>query len=439
MNVKVEKMSDSDSDSFVHFGQQTASINSDAPGREEVESGAITTRRDDNRAPLLRRSAAAREKLSKWSVLRHFVIPIEAVSFFFVFTMSFSTQVTQAYLFQRIFSDYDVDTNVTANGSVQHDCLDEELIINQTGHYAFIKGLNKISNYNMGNSLLYLIPSLVLTVVLGPISDILGRKPFIFLVQVGQVLGVVVALVTVHYRLHVSIFFLGSLVSGVLGGLGAMLSLSFSYVTDITPQSWLTIRMGSLEASFYLGFVASASLANALISKTGCDFAVPMWIVLSTSIVGLIVCVVLPEESRNKDPNKSSLSRRDPRYTDEHCSRVLIRGFKLLFWKSDLSKDLWNVWLLIAVLAIAFFNIVGITQMVLYFLINKPLQWNFAAIDIFHAVTSTSHISIIVVILPLLVLYNVPDVVISFAGSIVACGMCIFIALLSQPWEMFLG
>ena len=434
-------MSDSDSDSFVHFGQQRLSINSDAPGKEEVESSAITTRRVDSRTALLRRPAAAaaftaaRKKLSKWSVLRHFVIPIEAVSFFFVFTMSFSTQVNQAYLFQRIFGDYDVDTNVTSNNG---SCLDEELIKNQIGHDAYVKGLNKINDYNMGNSLLYLIPSLVLTVILGPISDILGRKPFIFLVQVGQVLGVVVALVTVHYRLDVSIFFLGSLVPGVLGGLGAMLSLSFSYVTDITPQLWLTIRMGSLEASFYLGFVASASLANALISKTGCNFAVPMWIVLSTSIVGLIVCVVLPE-SRNEIPNKSSLSRRDPRYTDERCSRVLIRGFKLLFWKSDLSKDLWNVWLLIAVLAIAFFNIIGITQMVQYFLLHKPLHWNFATIDIFHAVTSTSHISIIVVILPLLVLYNVPDVVISFAGSIIACGMCIFIALLNQPWEMFLG
>ena len=369
---------------------------------------------------------------SVWVKIRYFIIPIEVLSFFFVFSMSFSILTTQQYLFQKIFTSEDI--NATFNGSNDsiNGCNTEEAIINQTGLDAFIYGQKKVNKYNMVASLLYILPSIIMTILVGPLSDHFGRKLFIFLVMISQTFTPIFGLIIVHYNLNIAFVFLYYLVSGLFGGFGAIISLNFSYITDITPKRWLTIRMGTLEASFYLAIAASAAVANGIIDKVECNFIVPMWILLSTCIAGIIYCIILPESLTNKvRMSNMSDSRRG--------FIALVRGFKLLFWKSYLLKHLLEIWLMIAVMVIGFFNITGIAQIVLYFLHNEPLEWSYTIIGVFQATSSIAHLSILVVILPVLVIFNFPDITVSLLGSLIACGMCVFIALLSQPWEMFLG
>ncbi len=369
-----------------------------------------------------------------WINARYYIIPIEVLSFFFIFSMNFNILTTQKYLFQQVFSNdindtYNVDSNTSING-----CLTEETIINQTGLDVFIHGQKIVNNYNMGAALFYVLPSIVMTILVGPLSDYFGRKLFIFLVMITQLFTPIFGLIIVYCNLKFAFVYINCLVSSLSGGFGAILTLNFSYIADITPKRWLTIRMGTLEASFYLAIAASAAVADTVIDQvTECDFRTPMWIIFSACIAGSLYCIILPESLHNEVKTVDASS------DIGKGLGVIVRGFKLLFWKSYLSKNLLEIWLMIAVMVIGFFNVTGIAQIVLYFLHNRPLEWSYTIISVFQATTSIAHLSVLVIVLPVLVIFKFSDITIGFIGSIIACGMCVFIALLTQTWEMFLG
>ena len=371
--------------------------------------------------------------LKRFAKIHYFLVPIELITFFYIFAMNFSTQITQQYFFQKVFaaalSEENCSSTYYCNVSLPGFCLKEGKIINETGVHVFIDGQKRVNEYSMGSTLIYVLPSLLMTILTGPLSDRFGRKPFLLFAVIGQVVSTIITLFITYYDLNVFIFYVASFFAGMLGGFGSMLSLSFSYVTDITPKAWLTIRMGLLEASIFLAVAASSGVVGLVVDNVKCDFRVPMWVLFSTSVAGLLFCIFMSEslsvETRASNSNKGF--------------KVLVRGFKLLFWKSYLTKHLWEIWLIVIVMVVGFFTSAGTALILQYFLHNKPLEWNYTTIGFYQATSSASHLLILIVVLPFLVVVKVPEIAISFAGSVLACGSYVFIALLSKDWEMFLG
>ena len=379
------------------------------------------------------------EKSSTWSIswkhLKLFIFPVEIVSFLFLFGMYFEMQLYQQYYFQRIFRTI-IKDNVTnmseLNISIDHICLNQSLIENLTSSESFIKGQKMVNDFSMITVIIFLLPSIVVSLFAGPLSDRYGRKPVIASVFIGQLIAAVCIVLIVYLELNMLYFFIGAFAMGISGGVGVMMGATFSYITDVTPEKWLTIRMGIVEASIFVSTATSSAAADKWIQLTNCTFRPQVWVVIAAVVLGLIYTIIIPEslskESRVKNMSKSKKGLKS-----------LAIGVKIFFWKSYLGINVWKLWIVLIVMVLIMINQNGITEIIAYFLHNKPLEWDYGLIGTYIALSSVSHLVALIFLLPILVLIKLPDSVIILIGVCVSCGMYVFAALLTESWEMFVG
>ena len=368
--------------------------------------------------------------MEQWRKISFFIFPIEIVVFLFMFGVYFQMQVFQQFYFQRIFREMIIDW--TNDSQLNHSCLYQDLIVNLTSAESFVEGQKKVNLFSMLTTVIYLVPSILVSPLIGSLSDQLGRKLSIQFIFVGQIISAVVGTVVVYLDLNMLFLLIGSFATGICGGFGIMLGSSFSYITDITSKKWLTIRMGLLEASIFVATAVSSASSDSWIQKTDCIFKPQVWVVLATVTTGFLYALVLPE-SLGKDLQIKSIF-------EFKCGLGrLTRGFKLFFWPSYIGSNLWKLWIAVVVMDLAMINETGITEISSYFLHNKPLQWTYDQIGGYLALTSVSHLLALVIILPIFVLLKFPDSLISLIGVIVSCCMSVYTALLVKTWEMYTG
>ena len=368
-----------------------------------------------------------------WKTVRLFIFPVEVVNFLFMFGVYFQMQLYQQYYFQRIFRTIIEDDNVTElNISMDHICLYQSLIENLTSSQSFVKGQRMVNDFGMITVIIYLLPSIVVSVFAGPLSDRYGRKPVMISVFIGQLIAGVSGIVIVYLELNMYYFVIGAFTTGISGGFGVILGAAFAYISDVTPKKWLTIRMGIVEASIFVATATSSAAADKWIQQTNCTFRPQVWVVLLVVLMGLIYTIIIPEslskESRVKNMSKSKKG-----------FKSLATGVKIFFWKSYLGINMWKLWIVLIVMVLIMINQTGLTEIINYFLHNKPLEWEYGTIGIYMAVTSISHLVALIFLLPILVLIKLPDSVIILIGVCVSCGMYVFVALLTESWEMFVG
>ena len=365
-----------------------------------------------------------------WKHLKLFIFPVEIVSFLFLFGMYFEMQLYQQYYFQRIFRTI-IKDNVT-NMSIDDICLNQSLIENITSSESFVKGQKMVNDFSMITVIIFLLPSIVVSLFAGPLSDRYGRKPLFASVFIGQLIAAVCIVLIVYLELNMLYFFIGAFAMGISGGFGVMMGATFSYISDVTPKKWLTIRMGIVEASIFVSTATSSAAAYKWIQLTNCTFKPQVWVVVAAVVLGLIYTIIIPEslskESRVKNMSKSKKGLKS-----------LAIGVKIFFWKSYLGINVWKLWIVLIVMVLIMINQNGITEIIAYILHNKPLEWDYELIGTYIALSSVSHLVALIFLLPILVLIKLPDSVITLIGVCVSCGMYVFAALFTKSWEMFLG
>lgn len=375
--------------------------------------------------------------LGRWLHLRLF--PVELCSFLFLFVVYFQMQVYQQYYFQRVMkqsiSDYYSNMSDELNISLALDdvCLNQDQIVNLTNNETFVNGQKKVNIISMITTLVSLVPSIVTSLLVAPLSDRFGRKPILVLVFIGQTIGAAIGVLIVELKLSMYVFLVSAFSTGICGGFGVIMATVFAYITDVTPKRWLTIRMGILEASIFVGTATSSAASDKWIEKMNCDFRPMVWFILVIVALGFLYSIVIPEsltkEVKIKNKGKSG-----------HKIKSMIRGAKILCCPSYIGfSKLWKFWVAIFIMILAMINETGLTEISSYFLHNKPLEWTYSTIGNYLAVSSVSHMLALLGLLPILVLLKIPDAIIILIGVLFACGMCIFIALLTKSWEMFLG
>ncbi len=378
--------------------------------------------------------AHSSSRASWWRIYSFFFFPVEWVTFLFLFGVYFQMQIYQQYYFQRVFEGIISNwTNVSQlNYSIDNMCLNQDKIVNLTSPESFVKGQKEINNFSMMTTIAYLLPSILVSPLIGTLSDQIGRKPAMVFVFIGQLISAVLGPFIVYFKLSMFYFFIGSVATGLCGGFGIVMSSSFAYVTDITPREWLTVRMAFLEASIFVATAISSASADTWIQKTNCTFKPQVWVVIATTLLGIVFSLMIPESL----PKKQQIKR-----ISEFKSGFnrLCHGFKLFFCPSYIGINLWKVWIIVLITVLGMINETGSSEISSYFLHNKPLQWNYSEIGLYLAVSSVSHLLALVVILPILVLLKFSDSLICLIGVLVSCGMCIFIALLDTTVEMFIG
>eukprot|EP00051_Salpingoeca_urceolata_P000938 m.37383 g.37383 ORF g.37383 m.37383 type:complete len:451 (+) comp11103_c0_seq3:146-1498(+) len=125
------------------------------------------------------------------------------------------------------------------------------------------------SHWSMYIQISEAIPSILVTTILGAVSDKYGRKPIILLALVGQAAETIGLLLVAKFHMHVKFLCAFHVVYGLCGGFAAGLMAYFSSVADLCTKQTLTRRVSFMEAAILFGGLVGTLFGGHIAEKYG--------------------------------------------------------------------------------------------------------------------------------------------------------------------------
>ncbi len=354
-------------------------------------------------------------------------VSVEPVLFLYIFaTYAYFTLINQ-YLIDQYAKELAVPTaDEEFNSSLDFTgCLLVEDFDSYTGlNNTFQIVQEKSTTLVIYTIIVNRIMAIVSSIFLGHFSDSFGRKPVFFIVSIGSILQGICGLLVVYAGATFHLLILGAAFAGICGDLSAMLSTSFTYLSDISSTKWRTARLGIAESTIAIGVIASSSTTGIWFNKLGCDFGPPAILYVSC-FLGIVVyaLIFLPESLKKGERRHKSL-------------RECLRGFQILFGKVGTYKSsIWNIWFALIPIVTTTVAIISTSSIAIFFL--KGLNWNPVQIGLYFSIVTASDLIAGVVLLPLMVTIKVPDYAISLIGAILVCLGNVFFALSKETYQVF--
>ena len=355
-------------------------------------------------------------------------VSAQIVIFCFVFVFYYYQSYTQQYFFQWYAIKALQNVSVYFNHSV---CYNQTLITELSGSNSTMTEVEANAAYmNLVIKIATSVLALAVNLVISPLSDKYGRKPAMILVLVSELLAVVVVVIVTYLNLNIYWFILSALLIGFGGGISTLMSVSFAYVSDITPKRWRTLHIGFIQAMSYIAIASSSGIFNIWLQHANCDFRSPCWLMVAVAFAGFLYSVVLPESLSKQERIQLNQSK--------NGIKVLTQGVKIFFWPR-LGYSLWKLWCVAIPLCIVVFNETGESAIGTLFQLHKPLEWSRDLIGIYGIVRAATNVVVLFVILPLLLLLKLTDPLIVIIGIVGAVGGNLFVGFAKYTWEMFVG
>ncbi|XP_038077339.1 proton-coupled folate transporter-like [Patiria miniata] len=209
------------------------------------------------------------------------------------------------------------------------------------------------------------IPLMISSVVLGTLSDELGRKICLVMPIVGYIIQEVVYLATMHFKLPLPVLFVGSILQGMSGGFGLFYAGCASYIVDITSEKNRTLRLAVIEMVFSLfgGFV-----------QVGIGFMVdyvsilaPFFLALGANILCLLYIAIPGFLFETVDPENIAEDRKGLK----EAGRSVVKLFKF-----NENGRRWQMLLLNAFMFFINLNIVGTSAIFILYGAASPFCWD---------------------------------------------------------------
>ena len=254
-----------------------------------------------------------------WAKIKYYVIPVELVAFLYAFQVYFHFQFYQQYFYQISARNM---LNLSSNYS---HCLNQTDIVDMSDNATFSIIQEDANHLFLVTAICSQLPSILILIVLGGFADKYGRKTIMYIIFAAQLLENAVGLVVVYLELNMYYLLIAGVISGLSGSFGAALIAATTYVADITPKRWLTIRIGLVQVFAFVGTTASTATTNSWLGSNGCDFHPPLWLLMAITAVSLLYVVILPESLTEE--RKKQLEMKPKKGL-----QAWITGLKIYFW-----------------------------------------------------------------------------------------------------------
>lgn len=357
------------------------------------------------------------------------LVTVEPVQFLYMFGVAVLGLAISRYVFNRYGQEQYAKYG---HEYTKPTCITQDDLDKYTNTSESAKEVQEWSSlFILFNGLAEQLPSIVAVLLCGPISDRIGRKPLILLVSLAACLYGALALVVVHLELSVYYLLPLAFLHGLTGAMSSMHTAVFAYLADVSSTKWLTARVGILEAVMFVGLTLSFASTGLWLRQSNCDFTGPFLVYIGcNALIVLYTLVFLPESLTSAERREG---RRDQRWGP--CT-LIVRGIKMFFTR-EYSR--WRLWSSLISLAIFYFNGFGGTSIMIFFLLNAPLEWNTGLIGIYLSLTFMLHGVALVVVFPVMLLLGMPDTLLVIGGAVVNILGFTFTGLVRNTWEMFTG
>ena len=287
--------------------------------------------------------------------------------------------------------------------------------------------------------------SFIATVLLGSLSDRLGRKPIVAIAIVGMIISSTMQALVVYFNLNVYLFLVLLGIHGFAGGNPLTIGICYAIVTDTTPKKWLAWHMSFLEATIGFGRAVAFLGTNNWIHSTNCSFFYPSLLCIGASIATFLYLLLMTESiphrnfAEEKQVNSLEVSFEHKNQDDSRILK-LFNGLKIYFNPLYVGySNWWRIWVLTAVICLGCMCVVGGIEILNFFLHNRPFEWPYDKIGYYGAVSSTLMGLILIIFVPLLVLLKVSYPLIILTGVISGIIGNTIVALVKTNWQMYIG
>lgn len=286
------------------------------------------------------------------------------------------------------------------------------------------------------------IPTILVSLVYGSLSDLLGRRLFIILPAVGSVLNSIVVLFVFYIApKKISLYLIGAVLSGVTGGFSAFNFAVYSYAADNSNHDNRTRRIGCLEAMTYFGSTLSGFVSGVWIMYQG--FGPPYFGILACHIT-VIFYVILFLPASTSSNHQTRLERPiNATYVanvnvTNVCTTTLDAIVTKLYQFGCLFVSSCQLGALFVVFFVLEINFLGIVDTVVLYGLTR-LCWGPDFVGYFLASKSLVSGIAASLILPFLTYCGIKDIIIAVVGIISGAAALTVMGVATHTWVMFLG
>lgn len=281
------------------------------------------------------------------------------------------------------------------------------------------------------------------TLMLGPLSNRIGRKFVLLAVLGGLILQSLITVLIVKLDSNVHYFILGSGLRGITGGVAGVYTVSYSYITEFSRdhKKWLVIRIGVIETLSFVAVSLGLFFGGLAVDELRCDFSIPAFVVLGCITCLFLYTAIATADTQGQVFATSDSANQSPLLPQKekkvHISpRALLQGAGM-FVKKGYPRS--RLWLSLLVMVVTVLNSSGVIAVITLFLLHEPLAWSPLYIGGYLGMSEFIHGAVLVLVLPALLSVGVHDGTIVSLSIMMTMAMNVTLGFIDSTWQVFLG
>ncbi len=270
------------------------------------------------------------------------------------------------------------------------------------------------------------IPSVLMAMTLGSLSDVKGRKLALILPLFGSTLMNFIFVIIAFADWPLAFGLIGAFINGITGSVALAMTGAISYLADVSTPENKILRMAILQIVGSLGRTVSQICIGYIIGKLG--FVPAFLFLIACNLVNILYVIFLVPETIKEQKDLTEM---------KNPLRRLQKGLKTIVVPTIIENK-WSLWLILIVNTIITLANMGGFRLSTLFAMNSPLCWNSVLLGYYGAFDAiTGNISRL--LLAAFVVPRISDVggimlsLISQGASMVVHSVAV------HTWIMFMG
>jgi MFS family permease len=352
-------------------------------------------------------------------------IPLSAANFCLFFSVVLCTYTTNEYGHDR-FWDIEFPNRPAANNTEKSLCdtntssqayRDEQVV------------QKAVARWNLYIAIALGVPLLFSSLLLTPLSDYMGRRPFLFLGMFGICIKELLMTLTIIFKWNVYLFIPFTSIDGICGGWVVQLAIAMSVISDLTSAGKTrSFLIAAFSFVFGVGFSLGTFVSGFIVVFLGYDYS--MATASGMAALGFIITCFIPE----------TLSKSEKRQQNFSCVKNIQNILK--FYTDESSNDLGSTRWKYITCAFSFIFVMlgrlGAFAIETLYLLDSPFCFSPEKISVFETAKLCG--SEVVMLIGIKVMQHcITDEAIGFIGAISGVGGYILFGIASSPKHLYIG